>query len=932
MTNDKRQDIIEVNLADEIKSSYLDYAMSIIVSRAIPDVCDGFKPVHRRILYAMYDGGYHYNKQHRKSMAIVGEVLKHYHPHGNVAVYDAMVRLAQDFSMRLPLVDGQGNFGSIDGDPPAAERYTEARLKQVAHSLMLDIDKDTVTFAPNYDNTTTEPTVLPARFPNLLVNGAGGIAVGMATNIPPHNLGEVLDACLHLLDNPEASLEEIMEFVKAPDFPTGGYIIGQRGAVEAYETGKGAVVMRARTHVEEVNNRKAIIVTEIPYQVNKARLVERIAELVNTKVVEGIADLRDESDRRGMRVVIELKKDVDPDVILNQLFRLTPLQCAFNCNMLALNEGRPETMGLLAMLRAFLAFREKVITRRTNFLLNKAREKAQIYLGLVVAVANIDEVIALIRAAKSPVEAKEQLMARAWAADSVASLIEMVEAQAPKQNIYHLSEAQAKAILDLRLHRLTGLEQDKITEDLNQVLEEIRGCLDILQNRDKLVGVIRDEFEEIREKYANPRRSEIIEAELTDDIESLIQKEDMVITVTHKGYIKRVPAKSYRAQKRGGKGRSGMSTRDEDFVDRVFVENTHTPLLFFTTKGQVYNLKVYKLPISSATALGKPIINLLPIDKDEKIATIMPMPEDEQTWSDLQIMFATDKGNIRRNNLSDFTNIRANGKIAMKLEEGEQLIGVAACSDDNDVLLTATNGRSVRCNVTQVRVFASRSSTGVRGIKLAGKDKVVSMAILNKTDYSPEERESYLKLSRKARQGALVEADFAEENMDQHLYEQMAEQEQFILSVTERGYGKRSSSYEFRQTNRGTQGIMNMEVTSKTGGIIASFPVEHDDELMIITDQGQLIRSKIDEIRIAGRRTQGVRLFNIDQKTKVVAADWIRDTKDDDELDEDEEGESGLGGQVDVEKIGEIEVPNDDGSDNNAAADTHAADIDDSEE
>jgi len=908
VTNDKHQNIIEVNLADEIKNSYLDYAMSIIVSRAIPDVCDGFKPVHRRILYAMYDGGYHYNKQHRKSMAIVGEVLKHYHPHGNVAVYDAMVRLAQDFSMRLPLVDGQGNFGSVDGDPPAAERYTEARLKQVAHSLMLDIDKDTVTFVPNYDNTTTEPTVLPARFPNLLVNGAGGIAVGMATNIPPHNLGEVLDACLHLLDHPGATLEEIMQFVKAPDFPTGGYIIGQRGAQEAYVTGKGAVVMRAKTHVEEVNNRQAIIVTEIPYQVNKARLVERIAELVNTKVIEGIADLRDESDRRGMRVVIELKKDIDPDVILNQLFRQTQLQCAFNCNMLALNEGRPETMGLLVMLRAFLAFREKVITRRTNYLLNKAREKAQIYLGLVVAVANIDAVIALIRAAKSPGEAKEKLMAHAWAADSVASLIEMVEALTPKQNIYHLSEAQAKAILDLRLHRLTGLEQDKITEDLNQVLEEIKACLDILQNREKLITVIRDEFEEIREKYANERRTEIIEAELTDDIESLIQKEDMVITVTHKGYIKRVPVKSYRSQKRGGKGRSGMSTRDEDFVDRVFVENTHTPLLFFTSKGQVYNLKVYKLPISSATALGKPIINLLPIDKGEKITTIMPMPEDEASWADLQIIFATDKGNIRRNNLSDFTNIRANGKIAMKLEDDENLIGVAACSDDNDVLMTATNGRSVRCNVTQVRIFASRSSNGVRGIKLTGDDRLVSMAILKKTDYTPETREAYLKLSRKDRQGVLTDADFSEENFERDQYDQMTEQEQFILSITDRGYGKRTSSYEFRQTNRGTQGIMNMEVTAKTGSIVASFPVEQEDELMIITDLGQLIRSKIDEIRIAGRRTQGVRLFNIDQKTKVVAADWIREAKDEDDEDYDTEDQDLLEADVDNAETKDLEA------------------------
>jgi DNA gyrase subunit A len=887
VTTSDHQDIIEVNLADEIKKSYLDYAMSIIVSRAIPDVCDGFKPVHRRILYAMYDGGYHYNKQHRKSMAIIGDVLKHYHPHGNLAVYDAMVRLAQDFSMRLPLIDGQGNFGSIDGDPPAAERYTEARLKQVAHSLMLDIDKDTVTFVPNYDNSTTEPTVLPARFPNILVNGAGGIAVGMATNIPPHNLGEVLDACLHLLDNPDATLDDIMVHIKAPDFPTGAYIIGQKGAYDAYSTGKGAVVMRAKTHIEELNNRKAIIVTEIPYQVNKARLVERIAELVNTKVVEGISDLRDESDRRGMRVVIELKRDIDPDIILNQLFKLTQLQCAFNCNMLALNEGRPETMTLLGMLKAFLAFREKVLTRRTNFLLNKARERAQIFLGLVVAVANIDDVIALIRAAKSPAEAKDNLMARQWSAESVMSLIELVEGPVSSKETYKLSETQAKAILDLRLHRLTGLEREKITADLNQVLDEIKACLDILQNRSKLLQIIREEFEEIREKYANERRTEIIEADLTDDIESLIQKEDMVITVTHKGYIKRVPVKNYRAQKRGGKGRSGMSTRDEDFVDRVFVENTHTPLLFFTSLGRVYNLKVYKLPMASATSLGKPIINLLPIEKNEKITTIMPMPEDESTWSELQIVFATDRGNVRRNNLSDFTNIRANGKIAMKLDDGESLIGVAPCSEQNDILLTASNGRSVRFNATKVRVFASRTSTGVRGIKLSGKDHLVSMAVLKNTEFSAEERDAYLRLARKKRSGEDMTTDSFEEGLSQEQFSAMESLEEFILSITERGYGKRTSAYEFRETNRGAQGIFNMDITSKTGSIVASFPVEKEDELMIITSTGQLIRSRVQEIRIAGRRTQGVRLFNIDEKTKVVAADWIRDTSDDEQEEED---------------------------------------------
>lgn len=895
------QEIINVSLADEMKQSYLDYAMSVIVSRAIPNVCDGLKPVHRRILYAMNESGYTHGRPYRKSARIVGDVMGKYHPHGNVPIYDAMVRMAQDFSMRLPLIDGQGNFGSMDGDSAAAERYTEARLESVAQTLLEDIDKDTVPFQPNYDNSTEEPIVLPARFPNLLINGAGGIAVGMATNIPPHNLGEVIDACLAYVDNNDITIEELMEYIPGPDFPTGAQIIGRRGIYEAYHTGRGSVMMRGKTHVEEKNNKESIIITEVPYQVNKARMLERMAELVNAKTIEGISDLRDESDRDGVRVVIEIKRDADANVILNQLHKHTPLQTSFGCNILALHKGRPSTLNLKDIISAFIAFREEVIIKRTKYELQKAREKAHLFLGLAIAVVNIDEVIALIRSAKNPAEAREALIARAWPCESILPLIRMVDEIENPEATYTLSEAQARAILELRLHRLTGLEREKIREDLEALTGEIQECLGILSHRHILLGVLKTELFEIKEKFATPRRTEIIEGDIHADIESLIQQEDMVVTVTHNGYIKRVPLSTYRAQKRGGKGRTGMSTRDEDFVDNLFVANTHTPILFFTSAGKVYNLKVYKLPMASAQSRGKALINILPLDKGEKLSAIMPMPENEETWDNLQIMFATDKGNVRRNLLSDFTNIRANGKIAMKLDEEESLIGVATCSEQCDILLTANNGRSVRFHSTDVRVFAGRNSTGVRGIKLGHKDRVISMAVLHNSPYTPEQREAYLKLSRHARTGESITHEFADNIISQDLYEEMANKEQFILTITENGYGKRSSAYEFRCTNRGTQGIANMEITPKTGDIVASFPVADTDQLMLVTNSGQLIRSAVKEIRIAGRRTQGVRLFRIEEDMRVVSADRLEESSEEEEEEATQTDEMDLSSENDTQ-------------------------------
>ncbi len=841
-----------------MKRSYLDYAMSVIVSRALPDVRDGLKPVHRRILFSMKESGYDFNKPFRKSARIVGDVMGKYHPHGDSAIYDAMVRMAQDFSMRLPLINGQGNFGSMDGDPAAAMRYTEARLARSAASLLDDIDKETVDFQSNYDDTTHEPMVLPARFPNRLVNGAGGIAVGMATNIPPHNLGEVIDACCAMIDNPSITLEEIMELVPAPDFPTGGIILGRAGVRSGFATGRGSVVLRGRCHFEEVRkDRTAIIVTEVPYQVNKARMIELMAELVRDKRIEGISDLRDESDRDGVRVVIEIKRDAVPDVVLNQLYRYTPLQTSFGVNMLALNGGRPEMMTLREIIAAFITFREEVITRRTIFELGKARDRAHVLVGLAVAVANLDRVIKLIRAAADPGEAREQLMAVDWPATDVAPLIALIDE--PGRTVvdgkYRLSELQAKAILDLRLHRLTGLEREKIHQELTEIGEQIREYLHILGSRQRLYEILRQELVEMKEQFATPRRTSIEDAEFEADIEALIAREDMVVTVTNTGYIKRVPLSEYRTQRRGGKGRSGMTIKDEDFVTQVFVANTHTPIIFFSSTGIAYKLKVYRLPLGTPQARGKAMVNLLPLDQAETISTVMPLPEDEASWSEWHVMFATATGYVRRNLLSDFTDIRANGKIAMKLDEGDRLIAVQTCTEDNDVLLAARNGKCIRFSVTDVRVFAGRTSTGVRGIRLEESDAVISMSMLRHVDFDSETRDAYLR-------GALPETE----------RERLAELEEHILSVSVNGYGKRTSAYEYRITGRGGSGIANIDLTEKTGPVVASFPVLQSDEIMLVTDGGKLIRIPVHDIRIAGRKTQGVTLVRTAETESVVSA------------------------------------------------------------
>ncbi len=734
-----------------MKRSYLDYAMSVIVSRALPDVRDGLKPVHRRIIHAMNENGYYHNRPFRKSARIVGDVMGKYHPHGDSAIYDAMVRMAQDFSMRLPLIDGQGNFGSMDGDKAAAMRYTEARMTLSVQTMVEDIDKETVDFVPNYDETTAEPSVLPARFPNLLVNGAGGIAVGMATNVPPHNLGEVIDACCAVLDDPDVTIEELIEnHIQGPDFPTGGIILGRQGIFSAFKLGRGSVVMRGKTHVEEVRkDRHAIVVTEVPYQVNKARMIEIMADAVRDKRIEGISDLRDESDREGVRVVIELRRDAEPEIVLNQLYRFTPLQTSFGVQMLALNGGKPEMLNLKQILEAFIEFREEVIRRRTVFLLGKAREKAHVLAGLAVAVANIDEIIRLIREAPDPSTARAALLDRAWPAEDIAPLIALLDEpdRGVEEGLYRLSETQARAILDLRLHRLTGLERDKIAEDLRALGIEIEDYLGILASRERLRSLLREEIMEIREKFANPRRTVIEENEFEHDIEDLIQREDMVVTVTNTGYIKRVPLSAYRAQRRGGKGRSGMSTRDEDFVSQVFVVNTHTPVLFFTSNGMVFKLKVYRLPLGSPQARGKAMINILPLKDGETISTLMPLPEDESTWNELSVVFATASGNVRRNQLSDFTNVMTNGKIAMRLDEGDRLVRVRTFTDDDDILLFSRQGRCVRFPATDVRVFSSRTSTGVRGIRLAEGDEVIGLSGLAHSEADVETRAAYLRMA-----------------------------------------------------------------------------------------------------------------------------------------------------------------------------------------
>lgn len=913
------KDIEPVSLVSEMKKSYLDYAMSVIVSRAIPDVCDGLKPVHRRILYAMYEGHYDYNKPFKKSARIVGEVMGKYHPHGDSAIYESLVRMAQDFSLRLPLIDGQGNFGSIDDDPPAAMRYTESRLQKVTHTMLSDLDKDTVDFMPNYDGSEKEPKVMPARFPNLLVNGSGGIAVGMATNIPPHNLGEVIDAVLAYIDNNELSVEELLQIVPGPDFPTGGIILGRNGYTSAANTGRGSVIMRGRHKIEKLNGGKqAIIITEIPYQVNKAKLVEKIAELVKDKKVEGVTDLRDESDREGIRVVIELRRDAMEEVILNQLYSFTPLQSSFGVNMLALNQGRPELMNLLDVVRLFTNFRENVVARRTNFLLNKARDKTHILIGLAVAVANIDEIVDLIRKSKDSAEAKEKLLARSWPADIVEAIIKIVQDKGNviKDGKFYFTEAQAKAILDMRLARLTGLEIDKITGELDELVAEISKYLELLSDRGKLMALVKSELIEIKEQYANPRRSSIEDSEYEVDMEDLIPKEDMVVVGTMNGYIKRVALNAYRTQKRGGRGRSAMDVREEDVATDIFVTNTHTPILFFSSKGKVYKLKTYKLPLGSPQARGRALVNLLPIEQDEKISTILALPEDEESWKDLSIVFSTASGNIRRNSMDQFTDIRSSGKIAMKLDDTDSLVNVALCNEQDDIMLSTANGKCIRFPVEKLRVFQSRNSTGVRGIKLDKTNEVIAMSILKHTEIESETKDKYLKVNIDKRL-AIKEALIFNENLEnseatdlldqpqkipqiksselgQDVIEQMARDEEFILTITENGFGKRTSAYEYRITNRGGVGITNIITSKRNGNVVSSFPIESDDQLMLITDNGTLIRTDVTAVRITGRNTQGVTLIKTKNETVVsvarIAHTGNKDV-DDAETGEEESGE-----------------------------------------
>ena len=883
-------DIRPISLIEEMKRSYLDYAMSVIVSRALPDVRDGLKPVHRRILYAIQRLGLDWNKKHMKSSKVVGDTMGDFHPHGNLAIYDALVRMAQEFSMRVPLIDGQGNFGSVDGDPPAADRYTEARLAKIAQYLLDDLDKDTVDFKPNYDDRLEEPSVLPAKFPNLLVNGAGGIAVGMATNIPPHNLGEVIDACIAYLDNPAISIEELVEIIPGPDFPTGGLILGRSGIRAAYHKGRGSVLMRGRVTTETVRKeREALIISEIPYQVNKASMVEKIAELVREKRIEGISDIRDESDRQGMRVVIELKRDAMADVVLNQLYRFSALQSTFGCNMVALIGGKPEQLNLKDMIRAFSEFREEVVGRRTKFLLRKARDRAHVLVGLAIAVANIDEVIAVIRKAPDPATAREQLMTREWPAKDVVALVELIADPRHKvsaKGTYRLSEEQARAILELRLQRLTGLGRDEIGDELKMLGGEIGDYLEILRSRARIVTIIKDELIAIKTEFGTPRRTEILEMEGEVEDEDLIQREDMVVTVSHKGYIKRVPLSAYRAQHRGGKGRAGMATREEDFVTRIFIANTHTPVLFFSSRGMAYKMTVWRLPLAAPQARGKALVNLLPLDKDESITTILPLPEDEASWAKLDVMFATNSGTVRRNKLSDFIEVRQNGKIAMKLDGADRIVGVQVCNEQQDVLLTTAEGQAIRFPATDVRVFKGRESAGVRGIKLEGDDQIISMAILGHIEAGPAERATYIRQANMIRRGG---AEVQEPEIDAEVdgeetvvltperYAELSAHEEFVLTVSENGYGKRTSAYEYRISGRGGKGIIAMVVNPRNGRLIASFPVEETDQMMLVTDGGQLIRVPVQDISVMGRSTQGVIVFSTAEGERVVSVEHISD-------------------------------------------------------
>lgn len=888
-----------VNIEHEMRTSYLDYAMSVIVSRAIPDLRDGLKPVHRRIIYSMYEKGITHEKAYRKSAKSVGDVMGSYHPHGDSAIYDALVRMAQDFSMSLPLIDGQGNFGSMDGDSAAAMRYTESRLDKVASFMTGDLDKETVDFIDNYDGKEREPTVLPARFPNMLVNGAGGIAVGMATNIPPHNLGEVIDACQALIENPDLTSEELIEYIPGPDFPTGGIMLGRSGARKAYLEGRGSVIMRAKTRVEEIRkDRFAIVIDEICYQVNKSTMIEKIAEQVREKKIDGIAHVQDESDRNGVRVVIELKRDATAEVVMNQLYRFTPMQTYFGCNMLALNGGRPEQLTLRKFLTSFIDFREDVVARRTAYLLRKARERSHILCGLAVAVTNIDEVVATIRSSADAAEAREKLMTRRWPAEQILQYIALIDDPTHTANddgTYNLSEAQARAILELRLQRLTQIGVKEVTDELEELAKKIKEYLEILGSRERIMGIISDELAEVKDQFAVPRRTEIVDWSGDMDDEDLIAREDMVVTVTSGGYIKRTPLVDFRSQRRGGKGVSGMQTKEEDVVTTLFVANTHTQLLFFTTDGMVYKLKTWRLPQGGRTSKGKAIVNILPIPTGVSIAAIMPVDRDEKEWDDLQVVFATSAGTVRRNKLSDFTNVMRNGKIAMKFEDDHAdttMINARIASNDDDVMLVTNSGRAIRFPATDVRVFNSRASVGVRGIKLNGDDKVVSMSIIRHFDASSEERTAYLKM-RRAMAGLADDAEGDEEeapadpNFSQERYAEMSAAENLLLTITEKGAGKLSSSHDYPVRGRGGLGVTAMDKAMRGGDIVASFPVEMDDQIMLATSKGQSIRVPVEGISFRSRSAGGVKVFDTGRGEVVVSVAWIADQGDetgDDEI------------------------------------------------
>jgi len=878
-------DISPISIVEEMKTSYLDYAMSVIVARALPDVRDGLKPVHRRILYSAQESGFHYNRPYRKSARIVGDVIGKYHPHGDSSIYEALARMTQDWAMRLPLIDGQGNFGSMDPDPPAAMRYTEARLAKSASFLMQDLDKDTVDFVPNYDGSESEPSVLPARFPNLLVNGAGGIAVGMATNIPPHNLGEVITACLAYMDDGAITTEQLMEIVPGPDFPTGAIILGRAGCRSAYETGRGSVIVRSRYKIEETRgDRRSIVLTEIPFQQGKNALVEKIAEAAKDKRIEGVSDIRDESSRHGVRVVIDLKRDATADVVLNQLWRHTPAQGSFPANMLAIRGGRPELLNLRDFIQAFIQFREQVITRRSKFELNKARERAHILLGLVIAVTNLDEVVRIIRGSASPAEARAKLIARDWPSSEILPYLKLVEAFDVEAtgDSYRLSETQVRAILDLRLHRLTALGRDEIGDELKGLADSIAELLEILGNRVRLYEVMREELVAVRDEFATPRRTEIAAAADGIDDEDLIEREDMVVTVTMQGYIKRTTLDTFRSQARGGKGRAGMATKDEDVVTNLFVTSTHTPVLFFSTLGKVYRMKVWKLPEGSAATRGRPMINLLPLAEGEVISTVLPLPENEDEWSALHVMFATAKGNVRRNSMDLFTNVPTAGKIAMKFEgedEDDQLIGVALLDESDDVLLATRQGKAIRFAADEVREFQSRNSTGVRGMRLGAGDAVISLSILHRVGATPDERETYLRFApwKGEKEG--------EPSLDQARYDELVAREQFILTVCANGYGKLSSAYDYRRSGRGGQGITNIDNIGRNGPVVASFPASKGHQLMLVTDQAKLIRMSLGSLRVISRNSAGVRLFDVANNEHVVSAARVEETEGEAEAD-----------------------------------------------